>query len=569
MYVYSPKIWPMAAAILLVLLLAGYSWRRRSVPGAVPFIVSCLLNILAVTGLLMTYLAVEPETKIFWFRFQCSGLVVSLTANTCFVLDYAWPGRWLTRRNLILISIVPFLSVLYFFLFSGGLNPLVPVQFIVGETVTTRWDLVGHVIILFILALTLINLIVFTWLFIRSPQHRWPVLLMAAAQITTRGFALWDQPSVDAQVFNFPVIALPYLPYAIALFGFHIFDPLPLARQMVIDQLHAGIIVLDPQERMVSLNPAAEKILGATTSQACGQPVCEWLPAHLRGLLVDSPGTEFEFSLGSEPELRFFTLAISLLKDFRGLEIGRLLLLHDITEQKKAQAKILEQQRALATQNERERMARELHDSLGQVLSYASLQVQTAAGLSRGGQGEAAGAQLDRLEGVVREAHADLREYILNLHSTASLQQPFFPTVRQYLDFFTTNYDIQTLLNVSPDLNCGFFLPGTQLQLVRILQEALSNARKHGRAHQVKVSFTRDDGSLRMAIEDNGCGFDMDEMERRGGSHFGLQFMHERAAQLEGSLVVKSAPGTGTRVDLIIPWKDGETRGREKGETRR
>ena len=207
----------------------------------------------------------------------------------------------------------------------------------------------------------------------------------------------------------------------------------------------------------------------------------------------------------------------------------------------------------LAVQSERERMARELHDSLGQVLSYTSLQVETAAQLALAGQGEAAAGQLARLGEVVREAHADLREQILNLASAGALERSLFSAARQYLDGFTRSYDIRTRLAVEPGLDDATFPPAVRLQLFRILQEALSNARKHGQAHQVQVSFTAGDGRVCMAVDDDGCGFDPQRVARDRDEHFGLQFMADRAEELGGSLQVTSAPGCGTRVAVEIP----------------
>jgi len=189
------------------------------------------------------------------------------------------------------------------------------------------------------------------------------------------------------------------------------------------------------------------------------------------------------------------------------------------------------------------------------VLSYASFQVETAAKLSRAGQGVAAAEQLDRLGAVVRGAHADLREVILNLRSTVSQQQPFFAVVKQYLDAFTSSYDIQTHLSVDPGLEESYATEA-QLQLIRVLQEALSNARKHGGVHQVHVTFARGDGRLRMSVHDDGRGFDPDRVSEPGGPHFGLQFMRERALEMGGSLQIHSAPGAGTRVVLEIPEAD-------------
>jgi signal transduction histidine kinase len=175
------------------------------------------------------------------------------------------------------------------------------------------------------------------------------------------------------------------------------------------------------------------------------------------------------------------------------------------------------------------------------------------AKLARDGRGTDAAVQLDRLGHVVREAHADLREHILNLRSAPSLEKPFFTVVEQYLDGFTHCYDIHTQLTIEPGLGEQPFSPDAQLQVFRILQEALSNARKHGQARQVQVVFAGGDGRACLFITDDGRGFDPDSVVMAGDHHYGLQFMQERAAQLGGTLQVSSAPCKGTQVVLEIP----------------
>jgi len=549
-YTYSHLLWQPLLTVLFLLALAVYSWRHRNAPGALPFMVGCLFTNLATFGLLMTYLGVDPDTKIFWFRFMTSWMLPATTSVTCFILEYAWPGRWLTRRNLVVLSIVPLFFGFYFL--GGGYTLLGPIDFTVNETVMASQNLYSQLFVAYILIQNVVNLIVFTWLFIRSPQHRWPVVLMAASQIAMRVLTLGG-PSFSVQVFSIPLFALPYMAYAVGLFSFHIFDPIPLARQTAIDQLYAGMIVIDPHGRVVSLNPAAERMLGATTRQAKGRLVRAWLPADPPADLTNPGVVDIEFGLGAGAHARCLQLTGSQLKDFRGLSVGYLLMLRDITEQKQANAQIVEQQRALATQSERERMARELHDSLGQVLSYASLQVETTAQLLQEGQGEAAAARLTRLGGVVRDAHTDLRETILNLHSTASMAQPFFAAVKQYLDSFTRACDIQTRLEVAPGMAQRDFSAELKLQLLRVLQEATSNARKHGHARLVRVAFQEESGRLGMTIQDDGCGFAPEEVAQSDGSHYGLLFMRERAAALGGSLQVISAPGSGVKLLFSIP----------------
>ncbi|MGE5251790.1 MAG: ATP-binding protein, partial [Bacteroidota bacterium] len=368
-------------------------------------------------------------------------------------------------------------------------------------------------------------------------------------------------------------MSLEFLMYAITLFGFRIFDPIPLACRTAIEQLHSGMLVLDTQGKIVSLNPAAAVIMGSPTKRLLGRSVQELLPSGFE-LAGDLQVTiEAEISLGDGPEIHSYQLEASALDDWRGLAVGRLLLLHDITGQKRAQAQLVEHQRALAMLHEREQLARELHDSTGQVLGYASFQLEVIhdhikdgqAATSAGKIAEAnsqlmeAGNQLSRLSSVVEEAHADVREYILNLRSAPSDQRPFFAALRHYLDGFSQNYGIQTELSVASGVEEGRFEPGMQMQLFRIIQEALSNARKHAGASCVQVSFETRDHLVHIHIEDNGCGFDPAQMMIGGGKHFGLRFMRERAEVMGGSLQVESTPGKGTRVEVHIPGLEAKS----------
>jgi PAS domain S-box-containing protein len=181
----------------------------------------------------------------------------------------------------------------------------------------------------------------------------------------------------ESQFFYVPEKAIPVVACAIALFGYRIFDPIPLAHQTVIEQLQAGMLVLDLDGRVISLNPAAERILNAPAQQVKGKLVKEMLPAYPEKPLADSGETEIELGFGEGTSLRYYMLTNSLLNDFRGFEVGRLLLLRDVTEQKRAQAQILEQHRSLAMLREREQLARELHDNLGQVFAFVNVQGQT------------------------------------------------------------------------------------------------------------------------------------------------------------------------------------------------
>jgi signal transduction histidine kinase len=235
------------------------------------------------------------------------------------------------------------------------------------------------------------------------------------------------------------------------------------------------------------------------------------------------------------------------------LEAGRLLLLHDVTAQKKAQAQLLEQERALAMLHEREQLARELHDNTAQVLGYTGLKLGASRKLITDGKLAKADDQLAHLENMVTEAHADVREYILNLHTSPTGEKPFFSALGLYLDGFRQNHGIQVNYSIGEGVDDGLFSPEVQMQLFRIIQEAFSNARKHAESDCVRVSFERIDGLVRVCIQDNGKGFDSQQAVAAKQGHFGMRFMRERAEQLQGSLRVDSAPGKGTCVVVEVP----------------
>jgi len=171
------------------------------------------------------------------------------------------------------------------------------------------------------------------------------------------------------------------------------------------------------------------------------------------------------------------------------------------------------------------------------------------------GRNAAAVAQLDRLAEIIRESHADVREYILNLHATPAPELAFFTALQNYLHGFSSNYEIQTLLSLDDQLDAEPYPPEVRMQVFRILQEALSNARKHGRAHCIQVSFSLEGDFVRMTVQDDGAGFDQTQVAAGGNGHFGLQFMQERAEMLGGGLVVTSKPGQGTRVEVLAPYQ--------------
>lgn len=551
-YTYTPYIWSSFFTVILLIALSIYSGRRRNVPGALPFMIGCLFAALWAAGSVMEYAAVDVETKIFWVKFQGVWHLPVATIILCFVLEYAWPGRWLTRRNLTLLSIPPLLIL--GLVVTNNLHHLVWRSFEFDGSVLPRLGPGGWILLSYAYGLVIANLVILVWLFPRSQYHRWPVVVMLMGQFGGRGIYLLEKFYIlhSDLPLNTLGMGFEFLMYVIALFGFRIFDPIPMARQTVITQMRDGMLALDAQGRVVSLNPAAELFLGATAKQIMGKPARELLPAYPDGYLTDLSGTEIEFSRKTGQELRHYTLAVSLLRDWRELEIGRLLLLRDVTGQKRAQAEILEQQRALATLRERDRLARELHDELAQGLSLINLQAQLVCGLMDADQMEQAKEQLQVLARAARDAQVDVRGEISKLAHGILSEEGFAPALQHITENFQQANGIPTELVLPRDDVIFAIAPTVEVQLLRIVQEAFANIRKHAQAKHVQVTLQKTGSCLRLIIEDDGVGFDRDSLPASRKS-FGLDIMHERAAETNGRVEIQSAVGRGTMVQVEVP----------------
>jgi len=216
-------------------------------------------------------------------------------------------------------------------------------------------------------------------------------------------------------------------------------------------------------------------------------------------------------------------------------------------------ARLYRQLEALAVVAERERIARELHDNLAQVLGYLRMRVGLIRRALEGGEIEAAKGLLGEADGVLAEAYADVREAILGLRSRVGAERPWVDALREYLGRFEQQSGLLVGFEVEAEVGKVKLLPRAEVQLLRIVQEALSNVRKHARASRVwvRVGLGRPEGRLKVEVADDGCGFD--PTKPVGPGHFGLAVMRERAELAGGRLEVDSAPGCGTRVRLEIP----------------
>ncbi len=199
---------------------------------------------------------------------------------------------------------------------------------------------------------------------------------------------------------------------------------------------------------------------------------------------------------------------------------------------------------------ERTQLANELHDSLAQTLASLKFQIRVLDDTLRQDSERAIWHEMERIESSIDEANVELRELIAHFRAPVS-QHGLVSGIRRLLSRLRKEAGIEVVLQnqgVEPQVPAE-----VETQLLRIVQEALANVRKHSAAHMVRVLLSQDArGRCRIIIEDDGEGMSGEDAPGIESHHFGLSIMRERAASINAELVIESEPGEGTRVAIEL-----------------
>ncbi|MEE4193631.1 MAG: GAF domain-containing sensor histidine kinase, partial [Anaerolineae bacterium] len=252
-----------------------------------------------------------------------------------------------------------------------------------------------------------------------------------------------------------------------------------------------------------------------------------------------------EFRNLHEDELRWLELV--------GRSVGNLFSLVQMTDKLKS----------LAVIQERTRLSQEIHDGLAQLIGSLRMWAEDIQDAVKDGDTESIQYNAEKIEQTARDAYASLREEMLELRDSSNSGKDLLPVLTEYLDRFQRQSGIQTRLVIDRDIsNMGALMLSTpgEIQLLRIIQEAVTNVRRHANADHVIVSLARDNNWLKVSIQDNGIGFDYENIAE---DRLGLRIMRERAASIQGNIKVESSPGSGTEITVLMPML---TVRREKNE---
>jgi diguanylate cyclase (GGDEF)-like protein len=345
-FVVTPYVLIHSTAVFFALLVSALAWRRRDLPGGKAL---SLLMLAVGEWSLMTALevgAVGVPAKIFWSKLQYLGLSVSVPLFIVFALSFTRNTRWLTRRNLIFLGIIPGINILiaatnewHHLTWTGFIETNNGTNLLVYEHGAWFW---------FFMVFVNSSIIIASYLFVRgllhpSRLHRHQAGILVLGTLppwignALYVFDLNPVPGLDLSHIGFIGSGIVLL---IGISGFRLLDLVPVAREWLIEHLGDGVLVIDEQNRIVDINPAARELLDVGRG-AVGQPMERAFSRWPEVLELIDAGKDLRTELHyDQPDERVIDLRISSLSNRRGLMAGKLILLHDITHQNQTRSQL-------------------------------------------------------------------------------------------------------------------------------------------------------------------------------------------------------------------------------------
>ena len=330
-----------------------------------------------------------------------------------------------------------------------------------------------------------------------------------------------------------------------------------------------GIILQDPSNfAIIDANQRACELFGYTKQEFLRTPFVRLIPDHeidaVQAAMINLRRTgamrlettisrKDGFAVPVEVSARLITMNSDPIVQVILRDITERRIVEQMLRERSELAKQLSEATLRAQEEERRHLARELHDGVGQTLSALKFHLEVL----RYKTPQQAHAALPELSGAVGETVNTLRNLAMQLRPSQLDDLGLVETVRWHAQQFQLQTGIQVVFRPSQDRYA--LTKDVCVHLYRIVQEALSNICKHARATAVDIQLAQDaDGILRLAIRDNGAGFDPAAVRQEAGHfHMGLSSMRERVGMIHGELQIDSAPGEGTALLVSVGLQGG------------
>ncbi len=552
-----------SAAISAWLFLHG--WRRRQQRSVSPYLTFTLGIFIWAFTKGVEVISLTIAEKVFWANMQYFGAVVIPVAWLIFTFQYTGRANYINKKTVLLLSLLPFLTVVLAWtnelhgfirrdisLLSDGLFPQL------GRT----FGFWFHIQLVYSYILTGIGVLLIFNLFIKSNKlyrRQATVLLLGAITpwVTNILYFLRVSP-FNLMDFTPTAFTITGIAMALGVFRFHLLDVIPVAHETVIEELRDGIIVLDKEERLVDVNPAAQKIIGKPASEIIGLPLTQYLDLDI------SPNTQqLEFAWAE----KIYDVKNTLLFDKRGKVSGRLIVLRDITERKEIEKQFAQVEKLAAVGRFLSGTAHELNNPLSSILGFAQL-LLTRGNLdaSTRKQIEIINQEADRSRTIVQNLFAFVGQAKMVI-SLVNVNRLLAVTVEsRQEDLQNEGIEIDFEAAAIPEIRAD----AQQLQRaflnVIINAEQVLQTSKGTRRIAIKTRLSNKQGApwVEVSIADNGAGIPVENLNKifepffttrpvGKGMGLGLSISYGIVSKHGGHIFVESQPDRGTKFIFALP----------------
>lgn len=567
-YQYIPYIWPLIISTFFTSSLGVYGLlKRQNTKGALSFTVSMAVVTIWSLGNVLEMSSIDFSTKLFWANIQYIAYCYSPVTLLALCMQFTGYDHWIVSRKILWTALIP--TIIIILVWTDSYHGLVRFDMqmdyrgsfpVIAKTYGPAFYI--HAIHSHMLNITAWILLIKA-VFIKNTVYKKQasVLLIGVSMIVIPNILYITGLSPVKRFDITPIFFVPAgLIMAWGIFRFKLFELIPIARASIIETMDTGVMVLDLQDRVSDINTSFQRIVGYDASKVLTKPISAIggrIPGVVRAC-TDRTISRIEFSIDDDSSLKLYEALISPLTDDKGIIIGRLVMAYDITEKKQEENRYIEHEKKLAMIKERENVARDMHDNLGQVLGFINLQAQgIRQELMNEGVNIVSG-KLDKLVSAAQTSLNEIREYIRSSRETELFRDDFMTSLQRVIKNFEEQSDIGVKLDVTHESIDMKLRPIKQKNILNIIRESLNNIHKHAKANQAKINIIITHGSIDIVIEDDGKGFDINGTESCSDCKFGLNIMIERAREIGAQIKIQSVIGRGSQVSLHVPIEEDD-----------
>lgn len=557
-FYYTPAIWPLIGSGLMTLSLGLFALlKNNKVQGARPFAISMFIITLWSIPNALEITALNLPVKLFCANMQYFAYAFSPVSLLILCMETTGTGLEKIKKYMKWLLVIPCITIIL--VWTDNFFGLVryDIKLVYNGAVAVIKKKYGpwfYIHTLYSYCLNLSAVIVL----IRAIVSKQSIYKKPASYLFV-GTCFIVVPNLiyitGLSPFNYDITPVFFGPAGViilwSILHDRMFELVPLARRVVIDAMDAGLVVFDLQDRVIDINPVFRKIIGNMPPKYYLEPVdkvCEAIPS-LIPILKDHNLSHATLSIPGANETRSYEIILIPLYDKKGKCLGRIAMFHDITERLLAQEEYLKQQWQLAVMAERERIGRDLHDNLGQVLGFINIQTQAISRMLLNEGIDIVQDKLDQLAKVTQNIHGEIREYISSIRTSVAAEKNFITSIKNDISDFEDQTGINVELIGLEDSIDNEFDSIVKVNIRNIVREAMNNIRKHAQASKVAVTFELKEQWMIVTVADDGKGFDA-SLDRT--NKHGLDIMKERAGLFGGYIRIDSDINKGSKIILFV-----------------